>query len=83
MSGAVFRFRIHRKIIDKGLWVKYNFSSEGVYAELIANSNDALNGFIWGVPAMISIIGWGLYGAQPDCGIPADPRGAEADQGTF
>ena len=29
--------------------------------ELITQVNDALNGFIWGVPAMTCIIGVGLY----------------------
>ena len=29
--------------------------------ELITSINDALNGFIWGVPAMVCIIGVGLY----------------------
>ena len=29
--------------------------------ELITSINDALNTFIWGVPAMVCIIGVGLY----------------------
>ncbi|MBO5837342.1 MAG: sodium:alanine symporter family protein, partial [Oscillospiraceae bacterium] len=29
--------------------------------ELITKINDALNGFIWGVPAMTCILGVGLY----------------------
>ena len=29
--------------------------------EIITNVNDALNGFIWGVPAMTCILGVGLY----------------------
>ena len=29
--------------------------------EIITNINNALNGFIWGVPAMTCIIGVGLY----------------------
>ena len=29
--------------------------------EVITNVNGAVNGFIWGIPAMICIIGVGLY----------------------
>ena len=29
--------------------------------ELIINLNNALNGFIWGIPAMTCILGVGLY----------------------
>ena len=29
--------------------------------DIITNVNNAVNGFIWGVPAMICILGVGLY----------------------
>ena len=32
--------------------------------EIIKNINDVLNGFIWGVPAIVCIIGIGLYGSR-------------------
>ena len=37
------------------------FSGGKKMLELITSINDALNGFIWGVPAMVCIIGVGLY----------------------
>ena len=51
------------------MWLKFLFEERNIMVKVITDINNTINGFVWGLPMMVLILGVGVY-LSARCGFP-------------